>query len=187
MEAVSGLALLRRAAQRIAVVVLVSNLLAGSAGAVSPAANDGAVTVARWAPRTVHFMYAAVSPSSKTTFYSCDNLRARITAILGQLGARDAVVKPFGCFTTGGPEQFPGVDATFQVLEPAGTGDQSESKQVEARWEKVTLATDDSCALMEQVKQHILPLFPTRNQTSGCAPTFSVEVLRPVKLDRATH
>jgi len=179
IAAVSGFVRLRSVRRRIAAVVLVSNLVAGSAGAVSPAANPE-MTVAKWVPRTVHFMYAAVAPSSDTTFYSCDSLQERISAILRRLGARDAVVKPFGCFTSGGAEKFPGVDATFSVLEPAGTGDQGESKKIEAHWEKVTLSPDDSCGLIEQVKQHILPLFPTRNQTSGCSPPFSVEVLQPV-------
>jgi hypothetical protein len=181
MEAISEFALLRCAARRIATVVLVSALLGLSASAVSLAANDQAATVAKWVPRKVHFMYSAVAPSSETTFYSCDNLQARITAILRQLGARDAVIKPFGCFTNGGPEKFPGVDATFSVLEPVGPGDQSGAKTVEAHWEKVTFNSDDSCALIEQVKRRILPLFPTRGQTPGCSPTFSVEVLQPVK------
>src|SRR6185437_16725162 len=133
-----------------------------------------ASTVAQWVPRSIHFMYSAVAPSSETTFYSCDRLQGRITAILSQLGARDATIKPFGCFTNEGPERFPGVDATFSVLEPADSGDRSESTRVKAHWQTVILRTDDSCALMEQVKRRILPLFATRNQTPGCSPTFSV-------------
>jgi hypothetical protein len=92
-------------------------------------------------------------------------------------------VKPFGCMTGGGPERFPGVDARFSVLEPAGSGAEgaTSSKEVEARWDRVTLsARDASCALIEQVKRSILPLFATRDQTSGCSPHLSVEVLRPV-------
>ncbi len=177
MEAGSVFLLLRRAARRIATVMLVSTLLAASASAVSATENDQAATAAKWVPRTIHFMYAAVAPSSETTIYSCDSLQQRITTILGELGARDAVIRPFGCFTNGGPEKFPGVDAKFLALAP---GDQSESNKVEAHWEKVTLNSDNSCALIEQVKRRILPLFATRNPTSGCSP-FSVEVLQPVK------
>src|SRR5262249_7386616 len=132
--------------------------------------------------RKVHFMYTA-APDFHTTYYSCDSLQGQITTILRQLGARDAVVRPVGC-TTSGPERFPGVDATFSVLEPAGSGndDSASSKSVEANWDKVTLNTDTpSCALMEQVKQRILPLFATRNQSSGCSQRFTVEVLRPAK------
>jgi hypothetical protein len=179
MKAVSGFAVLGRAARQMATAALVSHLLVALAGAAAPTSNDQAVTTAKWVPRKIKFMYSAVAPSSSTTYYSCDNLQERITAILRQLGARDEVVKPFGCFTNGGPEKWPGVDATFSVLEPAGTGDQSGADKVQAHWEKVTLNTDNSCALIEQVKRRILPLFVTRNQTSGCSTSFSLEVLRP--------
>jgi len=182
MEAAHRLALLRLASRRIATLLLVSCLVTVSAEAAPPAGNApaSAVAEAKWVPRTIHFMYSAVGASSETTFYSCDRLQGLVTAILSQLGARDATVKPFGCFTNGGPEQFAGVDATFSVLEPADRGDQSESTRVKARWQKVTLNTEGSCALMEQVKRRILPLFATRNPGPGCSPAFSVEVLQPL-------
>jgi hypothetical protein len=181
MEAVSGSALLRRVVWRKATVALASIFVLASAGAVTPVLNDAAETAAKWVPRKVHFIYSAVSPSASTTFYSCDKLEERIKELLRQLGARDEVVKSFGCFTNGGPEKLPGVDATFSALEPVGTGAQSAPNKVEAHYEKVTFNTDDSCALIEQVKRRILPLFATRNQTSGCSPRFSVEVLQPFK------
>lgn len=56
------------------------------------------------------------------------------------------------------------MDRTTQL--GARTGDQSAAKEVEAHWEKVTLNTDNSCALIEQVKRRILPLSVMRNQTS---------------------
>jgi hypothetical protein len=179
MEATPRSALLRSTPRRIAKLVLVSYLVAAAAGAMSQSANSQASTAARWVPRTIHFMYSAVAPSSETTYYSCDRLQERIKAILSQLGARDATIKPFGCVTNGGPERFPGVDATFSVLEPAVTGDHGESEKVAARWRKVTLNTEGSCALMEQVQRRILPLFATRNPTSSCS--LSVEVLQPVE------
>jgi hypothetical protein len=164
----------------------VSSLLVASAGVVVAASNDQqaeAPIATKWVPRKVHFMYSAMAPSAKTTFYSCDKLEGQITTILRQLGAQDELVKPFGCMTNGGAERFPGVDATFSVLEPADSDVQGDagSKKVEAHWDKVTLTSDASCELIEQMKQHILPLFTTRNQASGCASRFSVEVLRPVK------
>jgi hypothetical protein len=127
-------------------------------------------------------MYSAVTPSSKTTYYSCDKLQGQLTAILKQLGARDEVVEPFGCITVAGPEKFAGVDATFSALELAGSGDHaaSSSESVAAQWDKVTLSSSTSCELIKQVQEHILPLFATRNQSS-CSPRFSLEVLRPVK------
>lgn len=183
MEAVHGLARLRLTSRRIAALMLVGCLVAATADAAPPAGNAQASATgnARWVSRTIHFMYSAIGASSETTFYSCDRLQGLVTAILSQLGARDATVKPFGCFTNGGPEKFPGVDATFSVLVPADSGDQSEPARVEAHWQKVTLNTAGSCALMEQVKRRILPLFATRNPGSGCSPTFSVEVLQPVR------
>ena len=155
--------------------------MAASAGAVSPATDAATSMAAKWVPRTVHFMYSAVAPSSETTYFSCDRLEGRIKAFLSQLGAREATVKPFGCFTNGGAEKFPGVDATFSVLEPVEAGAQGASGKVEARWQKVVLNADGSCALLEQVKSRILPLFSTRNLASGCSPGLNVEVLQPVQ------
>ena len=186
MKPISEFAIPRGTARRVATAVLASSLFVASAGAVAAASNDQPTTAApiaaKWVPRKIHFMYLAVTPSSVTTFYSCDRLQEQITAILRQLGAQDEVVKPFGCIN-GGPGRLPGVDATFSVLEPAGSDDEgaASSKNVEAHWDKVTLTPDTSCALIEQVKQRILPLFATRNQTSGCSPRSSVEALRPVK------
>lgn len=186
MEPVSGLAIFRGTARRVATAVLASSLLSASAVLAAAPSNEqptaAAPVPAKWVPRKVHFMYSAVTPSSETTFYSCDKLQGQITAILRRLGAQNAVVKPFGCMTNGGAERFPGVDATFSVLAPTGSGNQeaASSKTVEAQWDKVTLTPDVSCALIEQMKRNILPLFTTRNQTSGCSPQFSVEVLQPI-------
>jgi hypothetical protein len=187
MRSIIGFAIPGHTVRRVATAALAGGLLAASAVASAAASDDQpAVTApiaAKWVPRKIHFMYLPVAPSSETTFYSCDGLQGQITGILRQLGARDEVVKPFGCMTNGGAERFAGVDATFSVLEPAGSGDQgaASSKSVEAHWDKVTLTPDGSCALIEQVKRRILPLFSTRNQASGCSPRFSVEVLQPVK------
>jgi hypothetical protein len=168
-------------------VVLASSLFVASVAAVAATSNEettaSATTAAKWVPRKIHFMYTAVSPSSSTTYYSCDKLQSQMTTILRQLGARDEVVEPFGCITKGGPERFAGVDATFSALEPSGSADQQAtgSQNVDAHWDKVTLASGISCDFIEQVKKSILPLFSTRNQSSGCPPRFSLDVLLPVK------
>jgi hypothetical protein len=120
--------------------------------------------------------------------------------ILQQLGAGDdLVVKSRGCTRLVGPEPFPGVDATFSVLEPAGARDQGAVNfPVAGRWDTVSLDSDTtrrtnagSCELIEQVKKRVLPLFSTRNVdfSSDCFPhtdslvgaRLSVEVLRPDK------
>jgi hypothetical protein len=176
-----------RTARPIAVVMLASCLLFVSLTARAADEPTAAPLAAKWAPRKIHFMYTPVAPSNVTTYYSCDKLQAQLTTILKQLGARDAVVKPFGCATNGGPERFAGVDATFSVLEPAGSSDQApvSSDNVQAHWDQVTLRSGASCDLIEQVKREILPLFTTRNPSSGCSPRFNVEVLRPIKAPAA--
>jgi hypothetical protein len=186
VDQVSGSAARRLAARRVAALVVGSCVLFASVAAVAAGPDDqstATLTAAKWAPRKVHFNYTPVSPSSTTTYLSCDRLQGQITAILQQLGARDAVVTPFGCITVGGPERFAGVDATFSVLEPAGSDDKSaaSSEHVQAQWDRVNVGRDTSCELMKQVDRSILPLFTTRNTNTGCPPRFSVEVLRPVK------
>ena len=183
MRLIAGFAVPRSIARRSAAAVLASSLLLSSVGASKDQPTTTAPIAAKWAPRKIHFMYSADPLSSTTTFYSCDKLQDQVKAMLRQLGAQDEVVKPFGCITNGGPEKFPGVDATFSVLEPAGSADEGSAspKSVEAHWDKVTFTPDTSCALIRQVKDRILPLFTTRNQTTACSPRFSVEVLRPVK------
>lgn len=172
-------------ARQLGMLLLATCVIAGSAGAVDPSTPAAMPIAAKWVPRQLHFMYSAISPSFKTTYYSCDALQQKMTSILRQLGAgQDLVVKPAGCIRPTGPDRFPGVDATFSVLEPVGAGRQgtAHSQDVTAHWDKVSLDSDDaSCALIEQVKRNVLPLFSSRNPSSGCSPDFSVEVLRPVK------
>ncbi len=153
-------------------------------------------TSAKWAPRKLHFVFQGF-----TTHYTCDGLQDQMRSILQKLGAgKDLIVKPSGCTRLEGPEPFPGVDATFSVLEPV-TGEQgtADSHDVTAQWGTVTLnsatAQDHSgssdCELIQQVKRHVLPLFTTRNlsYSDDCFPhtatiagaRLSVDVLRPVQ------
>jgi hypothetical protein len=197
----SGSAAARGAALPVARLVLAIGLIVGSAAAVADEANDqsadtSAPTSAKWAARKLHFTYMGF-----TSHYSCDGLRGQMTSILQELGVRDdLVVKSTGCTRFEGPEEFPGVDATFSVLVPAGSSEKGAagSPAVAARWETVTLDSDATrrtgqgeCELIEQVKQYVLPLFTTRNlsYSTHCFPhsdslagaRLSVEVLRPVK------
>jgi hypothetical protein len=189
MAQVSRFVASRLIARRVATLVLASGLSLASVVSLAATPEEqptaAAPTTAKWVPRKVHFNYTPVTPSSRTTYLSCDKLQGQITAILQQLGARDEVVTPFGCFTVGGVEKLAGVDATFSVLEPAAGSDNNTndatSKHVEAHWDRVNVGRDTSCELMKQVQRSILPLFTTRNESSGCPPRFSVDVLRPVK------
>jgi hypothetical protein len=196
----SGSALARRASPTLVRLLLVSTLAVSSATAIAAdsaaSSTQSAAAAAQWAPRKLHLVYMGF-----TSRYSCDGLQNQVKWILQQLGARDdLVVKRSGCTRLDGPEQSPGVEATFSVLEPAGEGTPSagKSKDVAARWDSVTLNSDTpgrsnagDCELIEQVKKQVLPLFTTRNPTysSDCFPhseslagtRLSVEVLRPIR------
>ncbi len=201
---------MRSSAHRLSLVLvsMVALLLAGTslarAQAVAPAPGDAASAPAtpqpaRWAQRKLSFTY-----SGFTTHYSCDGLVEKVRQVLLDLGARrsDLKVHEASCGPRlGAPTPFPSVAGTFSVLEPVpaaeayspnGTGG-----VVFAHWQpvKLRLAGPDldmsaNCELLDQVKQHILPLFPARNVafSSNCFPheltagsSLRVEVLMPVK------
>jgi hypothetical protein len=179
-----------------AIFGLTAAMAAAPQDPASQASSAATPTSANWAPRKLHFSYVGF-----TARYSCDGLRDQVKKILQQLGAGDdLVVKSSGCVRLEGPEAFPGVDATFSVLEEAasGAGGAANSKSVAARWDAVTLDSDTTgrtgaggCELIEQVKKSVLPLFTTRNlkYSSDCFPhseslagaRLNVEVLRAVK------
>ena len=144
---------------------------------------------AHWTSRRIRFVCSPIIDGSKTTFYTCTGLRDQMAAMLRELGARnDLVVSPDGC--PGGI--YKGLDATFSVLEPAASGGQvnDASQTVAARWVTVTLKTDMSCELIQQVSRQIIPLFAARKvgpancfsdaSTKLRHEPLSVEVLRPV-------
>lgn len=169
-----------------AVVGLAASAVAAAAAAPGEPQAVAPVS-AKWVARKLHFMYSPVSPTFTTTVYSCDGLENQMTSILRQLGASaDLSVRATGCVRPSGPEKFPGVDAAFSVVEPAGSEEHAAagSQSVTAQWDKVTLDSGVSCQLIEQVKRNVLPLFATRNATSACGTPFTVEVLRPIKAPR---
>jgi len=107
--------------------VLASTLPAGVAPAAEPgdAASQAAPIKAKWVTRKLHYIYQGF-----TAHYSCDGLQEEITGILKKLGARnDLKVRRIGCTRLEGPEPFPGVDATFEVLVPADSVDQASAGQ----------------------------------------------------------
>ena len=176
--------------RRIAGAVFVGLL---GASAVAAAADDSAAQSARWQQKELRFTYMGF-----TTHYSCDGLRDEVKEILRQLGARaDMQVYEYGCTANfGRPDPFPSVRAKFSVLVPADAKVRSD-QVVPARWRTVSLklgsgALDASgqCELIEQAKQHILPLFATRNLnfSSDCFPhqitirgaALTVDVMEPV-------
>ena len=155
---------------------------------------------ARWTQKKIYFTYLGF-----TTHYSCEGLTDKVRGILLQLGARKADLKVHeaGCTSRAGePTPFPAVQGTFSVLEPIA-GDTASSptaggEVVPAHWAPVNVRFDHNeldisgqCELLEQVRQHILPLFPARNVQfrSLCIPhqltaggnSLQAEVLMPDK------
>lgn len=130
-------------------------------------ADSGAAQRAVWTPRKLHFVYQGF-----TTHYSCEGLRDKVRRALLDLGARkDLQVREGACWRPAeGPEPFPNVHVTMNVLEPAdATKTDEQAKVVSARWKAIDLKLDqdplrqaEDCELLEQIKHSFLPLFATR-------------------------
>jgi hypothetical protein len=158
--------------------------LPGWAGAQSAPAGAGAAPepphapeAAVWAPRQTRFIFQGF-----TAHYSCDGLASKVRKALLQLGARpDLTVREVPCSTSfGRPDPFPGVTINMQVLVPLDAKSAPPgAPPVRTQWKTVTLSLDrdpvfaaGDCELVEQIKQHLLPLFTTRNvnYSSNCIP-----------------
>ena len=144
-------------------------LLSGAAGAAA-AANEE-TQPAQWTQKEFNFVYQGF-----TTHYSCDGLRDKVQSVVMQLGARkDSKVYEYGCTSAlGRPDPFPGVRAKIWVLEPLTPAQASNPKDPQAvvpgQWKHVKLKLDTDplgqageCELVEQLKQHVLPLFAAKN------------------------
>jgi hypothetical protein len=150
---------------------------AAAAGAGGAAEPQPAPQTAVWAPREASFIFQGF-----TAHYSCDGLADKVRKALLQLGARpDLTVREVPCSTPfGRPDPFPGVTIRMQVLVPLDAKSAPPgAPPVAARWNTVTLRLDrdpvfaaGDCELVEQIKQHLLPLFTTRNvdYASNCIP-----------------
>ena len=155
-------------------VALVVSFPMWAAGAESTApAPDAQPAV--WTQKELTFVFQGF-----TAHYSCDGLLDKIRHVLGELGARsDFQVSYYGCSSSfGRPDPFPGVRIKMHVLQAAGASEQN-TDIVGAHWRRVDLHLDrdpvweaTDCELLEQIKQHILPLFATRNVefASNCVP-----------------
>ncbi len=170
----------------------------GAAQAAAPAPPQPA----HWVKKKINFSYLGF-----TTHYSCEGLTDTVRYVLLELGARksDLNVHEFACTARlGEPTPFPGVAGTFYVLEPLAPEQATRPSGTEgivpAHWQPVDVrfhrletgeGMSGQCELLEQVKQHILPLFAARNVQfkSLCVPhelfaggtSLKVEVLVPDK------
>jgi len=166
----------------------------------APAAAAAAAQPARWEQKKIYFTYLGF-----TTHYSCEGLTDQVRRVLLELGARkaDMHVHEAGCTSRlGEPEPFPAVQGTFFVLEPVAPSQADDPSAhpgiVPAHWQPVNVHFDHQnesldmsgqCELLEQVRQHILPLFPARNvqfntlciphQLTAGGNTLQAEVLIP--------
>jgi hypothetical protein len=183
-----------------AVLALAAGLGMSAAHASSDTAAVPALSVAppaaHWVERKLDYTY-----SGFTDKFSCDGLRDTVRDVLLALGARkkDLKIQTSGCVRFNGPEQFPGVAATFSVLVPVtpdDIGKVGDASSQPTQWHSVDLVQltrtgvqSVPCELLEQLKRKALPLFTTRNLKfrSACVPheeslgeiDFSVDVLRP--------
>ena len=124
-----------------------------------------------------------------TSTYSCDGLADKLKELLILAGARpDAKSEPGPCAAGfGHPDKFARADLTFYTLAPLGrtaTSDVAADHQagehpVDGVWRPVAFAARSprdlgvgDCELIEQFKQHVLPMFATRNVVSNvtCVP-----------------
>jgi len=128
-------------------------------------AAEPAETQAVWTPREASFTYMGF-----TTRYSCEGLVSKVRSVLLSLGARrkDLIVYGTGCLDAGRPAPAPGVRIRMNVLTPAGSS--ADASPVAAHWKPVQVKLDTDplgqageCELVEQIKQHLLPLFATRD------------------------
>lgn len=138
-----------------------------------------------WTPKEVDFAYRAF-----TSRYTCDGLRDKVRSIVLKLGARaDAKVLTYGCLRGPRPEQLPNVRIRMHVLQPAPT---DSAATVPAHWQTVDFAAGrdpaelaGECELIEQVREHVLPLFTTRNVSGSttCVPRAPVIGATQLKAD----
>jgi hypothetical protein len=154
---------------RLTAAVTLGILLSGAVGAASAADEPG--QPAQWIQKEFDFVYQGF-----TTHYSCDGLRDKVQSVVTQLGARkDSKVYEYGCSASlGRPDPFPGVRAKIWVLQPLAPADAANPKDpaavVATKWKHVKLKLDTDplgqageCELVEQLKQHVLPLFAAKN------------------------
>ena len=202
MDSSRGRTIRERAA---ALPLLLSAVVALTAGMSLARAEDapGAAArtnpnpvAARWMTKKINFVYLGF-----TAHYSCDGLFDKVRPVLLQLGARQQDMRVYqrGCTAQlGRPDPFPGLAGTFSVLEPATAGaapGASSGEDVAAHWQHVRVKvgypgvdTAGQCELIEQIKQHILPLFTTQNvqYRASCIPhdlqlgtVLEADVLKP--------
>src|SRR3984957_11122201 len=158
----------------VAAGLAIASGLGVSAAQASDTASVPALSVApptaHWGERKLDYTYMGF-----TDKFSCDGLRDTVRDVLLALGARkkDLKIHSNGCVRFNGPEQFPGVAATFSVLVPVTPdeiGKVGDTSSQPTQWHSVDLVQltrtgieSTPCELLEQLKTKALPQFPNRN------------------------
>lgn len=117
---------------------------------------------------------------SFTSTYSCDGLADKLKVLLLAAGARkDVKSTADGCPNGfGRPDRLASASVTFYTLSPVSP-DATADKPVDGAWRTVTLRPRlprelgvGDCEIIEQFRDHLLPMFTTRNleQNIACVP-----------------
>lgn len=138
-----------------------------------------------------------------TSTYSCDGLAGKLKVLVKAAGARsDLKASPGACASGfGSPDQFANASVTFYALVPSSKAkpDEANGSPDQGIWQTVEIAPrkplelqPGDCELVEQFRDHVLPLFTRRNvderitciphQQSGSSYFLRFEVFRPANL-----
>ena len=176
-----------------AAIMLTAGFAAASALADPAAPPEGGV----WVQRSYNMQYMGF-----TSTYSCDGLSDKLKVLVKASGARsDIKASPGACSSGfGRPDQFANARITFFALVPVSEAkpEELDGAKDQGVWETVEIATrkprelqNGDCELVEQFRDHVLPLFARRNvderitcvpnQQSGSSYYMHFEVFRPLK------
>ena len=142
-------------------------LLAMLLAALPLAASAGDAVLAAWKHHRIEFTYMGF-----TTLYTCDGLRGKVRNLLRHVGAReDMKVTTSGCeFHPGEIARLPHLRLDFHVPAPRESGERDAGAPVPAEWRPVIIRRDQprnlgvgDCELVEQFRDHVLPVFATRD------------------------
>jgi hypothetical protein len=151
---------------------------AGLAQAVTPAEDAGASVGAVWRTHELHFHYLG-----RTSRYSCDGMRDKVTALLLDLGARrDLKVTALGCEGSGSGVRInaisPSLTVKFAAPDPVSAPGEA-TPALRARFEPFQITSDafrnlgmGDCELVEEFARQILPNLATLDvhQDISCVP-----------------
>jgi len=139
-------------------------------------ADDSAplVTEGAWQAHKYTFQFLGF-----TSTYSCDGLADKLKELLIAAGAANVKAQPGACAAPfGRPDKFARADLTFSTLAPLGPNPAG-VKPVNGTWRPVVFSLHTpwdlergDCELIEQFREHLLPMFTTRNVTNNtsCIP-----------------